>query len=172
MRTPAELTQLFRAHGRKVTPQRQCIFRALHVESRQPAADGHPADGHPADGHPTAERVYEVVHAELETISRKTVYQTLHELAEMGEVVALDVGTGAVRYDPNVEHAHHHLVCRACGRIRDLFVDLPEVELPASLAQGYQVEGREVVFRGLCGGCRALPPPAADRAPLEPAGAA
>lgn len=143
MRTSAELTRLFRANGRKVTPQRQCIFRALQGE----------------DGHPTAERVHAIVRAEMETISLKTVYQTLHDLAELGEVVTLDVGTGAVRFDPNVEQPHHHLVCRSCGKVRDLFVDLPVVQLPANLVHGYDVERREVVFRGLCGDCRAATSP-------------
>ena len=50
----------------------------------------------------------------------KTVYQTLHELAELGEIVSLDVGTGMTRFDPNVDEAHHHLVCRHCGKVRDL----------------------------------------------------
>lgn len=154
MRTPAELTELFRAHGRKVTPQRQCIFRALEGD----------------DGHPTAERVYATVRVEMETVSLKTVYQTLHELAELGEVAALDVGTGAVRFDPNVERPHHHLVCRSCGRIRDVFVDLPPIELPRDLVQGYDVEQREVVFRGLCGECRAEASPAASELAEVPAG--
>ena len=39
----------------------------------------------------------------METISLKTVYQTLNELAAMGEVAALDLGTGTTRFDPNVE---------------------------------------------------------------------
>jgi Fe2+ or Zn2+ uptake regulation protein len=140
MRTPVELTRLFRSHGRKVTAQRQCIFRALQRD----------------DGHPTAEQVHAIVRHEMETVSLKTVYQTLHDLTDLGEVVALDVGTGAVRFDPNVERPHHHLVCRSCGKVDDLFVDLPIVELPASLMQGYDVERREVVFRGLCGDCRAV----------------
>ena len=139
MRTPAELTELFRANGRNVTPQRQCIFRALQGD----------------ETHPTAERVHEAVRSEMETVSLKTVYQTLHDLAELGAVVALDVGTGAVRFDPNVERPHHHLVCRKCGKVRDVFVDLPALELPASHSQGYDVERGEVVFRGLCGDCRA-----------------
>ncbi len=150
MRTPAELSRLFRAHGRKVTAQRQCIFRALQGD----------------DGHPTAEQVHTIVRDEMETISRKTVYQTLHDLAELGEIVALDVGTGALRFDPNVERPHHHLVCRSCGKIRDLFVDLPIGELPASLMQGYDVERREVVFRGLCGDCRADVSPASVGDPI------
>jgi Fe2+ or Zn2+ uptake regulation protein len=138
MRTPAELSELFRAHGRKVTPQRQCIFRALQGD----------------DAHPTAERVHAAVRAEMETISLKTVYQTLHDLVELGEVAALDVGTGSLRFDPNTAISHHHLVCRACGKVRDVFVDLPPIELPGDLAQGYDVERGEVVFRGLCGDCR------------------
>jgi len=141
VRTAAELTELFRANGRPVTPQRQCIFRALEGD----------------ETHPTAERVYETVRAEMETISLKTVYQTLHDLAQLGEVAVLDVGTGASRFDPNVERPHHHLVCRACGKVRDVFVDLPVVELPDGLAQGYDVERGEVVFRGRCGDCRSAP---------------
>lgn len=158
MRTPAELTRLFRAHGRKVTPQRHCVFRALQSQ------DGHADDD--ADGHPTAERIYAIVRAEMETVSLKTVYQALHELVELGEVVALDVGTGAVRFDPNVERPHHHLVCRSCGKVRDLVVDLPAVELPVSLLHGYHVERREVVFRGLCGECGAVTPPGTAVTPV------
>ena len=52
----------------------------------------------------------------METISLKTVYQTLNELAALGEVAALDVGTGTTRFDPNVEECHHHLVCSLAGR--------------------------------------------------------
>ena len=147
MHTPAELTDLFRAHGRKVTPQRQGIFRALQ--------------GH--EGHPSAEMVHEVVRAEMETISLKTVYQTLNDLSDLGEIAALDLGTGTVRFDPNVETPHHHLVCRSCGAVRDVFVDLSDLELPAAHAHGYDVGSAEVVFRGRCGECR--------RAGPEPAGA-
>lgn len=166
MRSPDELTRLFRAHGRKVTPQRQCIFRALQ------AASGHLSADHDlsADGHPSAEGIHAIVRAEMETVSLKTVYSTLHDLVELGEVAALDVGTGAARYDPNVERPHHHLVCRSCGRVRDLFVDLPMAELPPGLAQGYDVERREIVFRGLCGDCRAASPSATTAAPLDATG--
>src|SRR5487761_1250499 len=107
MRTAAELTEIFRAHGRKVTPQRQCIFRALEGNRH----------------HPSAEMIHQTVRSQMETISLKTVYQTLHDLAELGEISALDLGTGTVRFDPNVEQGHHHLVCRSCGKVRDVFVD-------------------------------------------------
>ena len=90
----------------------------------------------------------------METISLKTVYQTLHDLAELGEIAALDVGTGMTRFDPNVDHTHHHLVCRSCGSIRDLMVDFPDLTVPDGANLGFEVGSAEVVFRGLCPSCR------------------
>ena len=141
MKTAEELTLLFRDRGRKVTAQRQCIFRALQDDVT----------------HPSADAVYARVRGEMETISLKTVYQTLYELAELGEIAALDVGTGMVRFDPNVDEAHHHLVCRSCGKVRDLHVDFAGLAVPAADAQGYEVRSAEVVFRGLCQDCRPSP---------------
>jgi len=64
------LTELFRARGLKVTPQRQAIFRVLHGETT----------------HPTADAVYDAVSESMPTISLRTVYQTLNDLTAMGEV--------------------------------------------------------------------------------------
>lgn len=137
MRTPEELTDLFRAQGRKVTPQRQAIFGILH---HNPA-------------HPTADAVYALARVGMPTISLRTVYQTLHDLAEMGEVKILDVGTGSVRFDPDCG-AHHHLVCSGCGAVRDLYTDFSHLVVPQGMEQGYAVGDAEVVFRGLCEMCR------------------
>ena len=129
---------MFRASGRKVTAQRQCIFRILQGNVT----------------HPSAEAVYDAARVEMETLSLKTVYQTLYELAELGEIETLDLGTGAMRFDPNVESSHHHLVCRACGKVRDLNVDFAGLAVPDGESQGYDVRSAEVVFRGLCDECR------------------
>ena len=137
MRSPDELSALFRASGRKVTPQRQCIFRVLHGNVT----------------HPTAEAVYEAVSAEMPTISLKTVYQTLHDLADLGEVALLDVGTGATRVDPNIHEGHHHLVCERCGKVRDLTLEFAGLEVPADARQGFAVRRAEIVFRGRCSEC-------------------
>ena len=136
MKSPAELTELFRSRGLKVTPQRQCIFRLLHGN----------------EAHPTAESVYAVARAEMPTISLKTVYQTLNDLASMGEIQQLDLGTGASRFDPNVD-AHHHLVCTECGKVRDLYADYAGLSVPARQRQGFTIGSAEVVFRGVCGEC-------------------
>jgi Fe2+ or Zn2+ uptake regulation protein len=138
MKTPTELTELFRAKGLKVTPQRQAIFRILHG----------------ATIHPTAESVYAEVATEMPTISLRTVYQTLNDLAAMGEVLALDLGTGSARFDPNLD-AHHHLVCESCGEVHDLYADFGTVAVPAPEPHGFVIESTEIVFRGRCATCQA-----------------
>jgi Fur family transcriptional regulator, stress-responsive regulator len=134
-----ELTARFRARGLRVTPQRQTIFRLLHG----------------AAAHPTVESLYEAARAQMPTISRKTVYQTVHDLEALGEVHVLDVGTGTIRVDPNVEHAHHHLVCSDCGAVRDVLVDVADLRVPARYRHDFQVEAVEVIFRGRCESCAA-----------------
>jgi Fe2+ or Zn2+ uptake regulation protein len=133
-----ELTVRFRARGLRVTPQRQVIFRLLSGN----------------DEHPTVEALYESARAEMPTISLKTVYQTVHDLEALGEVRLLDVGTGQVRVDPNVEHGHHHLVCNSCGRVRDVPVEFPDVTLSRKDRAGFRVDAVDVIFRGSCERCR------------------
>jgi Fe2+ or Zn2+ uptake regulation protein len=144
VKSPDELTEAFRQRGLKVTPQRQAIFRALH--------------DHP--GHPTAESVYETVRGEMPTISLRTVYQTLNDLAAMGELRQLSFGPGSARFDPNGDD-HHHLVCERCGKVIDVYADTSGVELAPAARQGFTVTTTQVVFRGLCAECasRSTPHP-------------
>ena len=138
MQSPDTLSDLFRANGRKITAQRQSIFRALEGDVT----------------HPSAEQVHERVLREMPNVSLKTVYQTLNDLADLGAIAVLDVGTGSARFDPNVETTHHHLVCRSCGKVRDLAADFPVLKVSRRATQGFEVDSAEVVFRGLCEECK------------------
>jgi Fur family transcriptional regulator, stress-responsive regulator len=137
MKSTDDLTATFRAQGLRVTPQRQAIFRLLQG----------------VDTHPTVDSLYDAARAEIPMISRKTVYQTVHDLQALGEVELLDVGTGSIRVDPNVEHAHQHLVCTRCGTVRDVLVDIADVRVPGRYRRDFTVETVEVVFRGICEAC-------------------
>jgi Fe2+ or Zn2+ uptake regulation protein len=141
VRSPAELGQRFRAEGRKLTPQRLRIFEVLHGLH------------HSGDlTHPTADAVHAEAAISQPTLSLKTVYQTLNDLAEMGEIGVIDVGTGAVRYDTTTE-GHHHLVCSRCGRVQDVHAEFDRVALPSALRAGFRVTSTEIVFRGECPSC-------------------
>ncbi len=75
------MARLFRERGLKVTPQRECIFGVLHA----------------APSHPTAEMVHAEASRQMPSMSLKTVYQTLNDLADMGEIHQLELGTGSSR---------------------------------------------------------------------------
>jgi Fe2+ or Zn2+ uptake regulation protein len=139
VRSPTELTTAFRERGLKITPQRVAIFQVLHENIT----------------HPSADAVFEVLSQAMPSISLRTVYQTLHDLAEMGELQALDLGVGSVRFDPNVDD-HHHLVCDACGSIFDVALDVSGLR-PAPLT-GFTVDHAQVIFRGRCVACSPPPP--------------
>ena len=138
VRSPTELTELFRTRGLKITPQRQAIFRILHG----------------CDRHPTAEWVFEAARVEMPTISLKTVYSTLNDLAAMGELQQLHLGPGSARFDHN-DAPHHHLVCESCGAVVDLHADFTDLQVPDGLGRGFLVSSTEIVFRGRCAECAA-----------------
>jgi Fur family transcriptional regulator, stress-responsive regulator len=137
MKSVEALTSIFRDQGLRVTPQRQAIFRLLE-------------DDH---SHPTVESLFERARADMPTISLKTVYQTVHDLDALGEVRVLDLGTGSVRVDPNVEDDHHHLLCTTCGRVRDLPVDFTGLQVPIRYRRDFTVDDVQVIFRGHCDNC-------------------
>ena len=135
MNSPSVLAATYRAHGRKLTPQRQLIFSLLHDNT----------------SHPTAESLFATASAKMPGISLRTVYQTLNELAEMGELQAIDLGEGATRFDPNVDD-HHHAICNVCGAISDVHVDRVSSLRPKGV-DGFSVDDVGVVFRGICAAC-------------------
>lgn len=137
MRSPAELSEAFRRQNLRVTPQRQLLFRLLH--------------GNPV--HPSAEALYENAAELMPGISLRTIYQTLNDLAAMGELQLVSVGGGPARFDPNTDD-HHHAVCGVCGDVVDVYVgNLAALEVEG--LQGFQTESARLVFSGTCRRCAA-----------------
>jgi Fe2+ or Zn2+ uptake regulation protein len=136
MQSPAELVATFRRRGLKITPQRVAIFEALQGDA----------------SHPTAVGIYTRVAATMPSISLRTVYQTLNDLAALGEIQCHSVGTAAMRFDSNVDD-HHHLVCDVCGGITDTYLDVSSLR-PADLG-GFTVTSTRVILQGTCDRCAA-----------------
>jgi len=141
VRSPEALAQRFRDADLKITGQRVAVFEAL---GKLP-------------GHCTAEQIHQSVVSGVPNISLRTVYQILRELADLGELEMLDLGTGAIRYDHNLSH-HHHLVCNDCGEIVDIPAHLAEVRHEAVADLGVSVSSAELVMRGTCRACNAAAP--------------
>jgi Fur family transcriptional regulator, stress-responsive regulator len=103
--------------------------------------------------HLTAEEVHTLARKGLPEISRATVYNTLNELAAMGELLEVVVVGGSKRYDPNIGDEHDHLVCDSCHAIRDVVRSRRPSMIPEGGPAGYVVRGVEITYRGLCPKC-------------------
>lgn len=134
----SDLLTRLRERGWRMTAQRRVVAEVLAGEHV----------------HFTADEVLVRAVARLPEISRATVYNTLGELVALGEVVEVGTDGRARRYDPNAHHPHQHLVCSACGTIRDVHPDTdPLTGLPDSERFGFTVSEAEVTYRGLCPDC-------------------
>ena len=131
---PAEF---LRRKGFKVTAQRLAVLRAV--------------SGRP---HLTAEEVAQAVKADIGTISHRAVYDAVGVLADMGLLRRIQPAGSAARYEDRVGDNHHHLICRACGRMVD--VDCAVGNTPCLTAAddaGYEIDEAEVIYWGRCPEC-------------------
>jgi Fur family ferric uptake transcriptional regulator len=103
--------------------------------------------------HLSAEEVHALARKRLPEISRATVYNTLNELAAMGELLEVVVMDGPRRYDPNIGDEHDHLVCDNCHAIRDVPRSPKPSMIPEGSRAGFVVTGVEITYRGMCPQC-------------------
>ena len=134
---PNPRADLLRRHGVQVTAQRLAVLGA--VSSRP---------------HGTADDVVKAVRDDIGVISRQAVYNALGLLAESGLVRRIQPSGSPARYEDRVGDNHHHLICRACGRMVD--VDCAVGAAPCLTAAdelGFEIDEAEVIYWGRCPEC-------------------
>jgi Fe2+ or Zn2+ uptake regulation protein len=100
--------------------------------------------------HPTVEQIFTVLHEDISTLSKTTVYNTLHVLVEAGLVRVITIDQNETRYDINVEN-HGHFKCDSCGTIYDFGIDMDKLS-PVTL-KDFKISDRSVYFKGICSDC-------------------
>jgi Fur family transcriptional regulator, stress-responsive regulator len=130
--------QLLRRHGVQVTAQRLAVLRAVSA--------------HP---HATADALADDVRADIGSISRQAVYDTLGVLVDKQLVRRIQPSGSAARYEDRVGDNHHHLVCRSCGDMFDIDCAVGATPcLTADDDHGFEIDEAEVVYWGYCASCR------------------
>jgi Fur family ferric uptake transcriptional regulator len=135
--TSGEPEALLRQHGLQVTAQRLAVLRAI---SSRP--------------HATADDIEQAVRAEIGAVSRQAVYDVLGVLVGRGLLRRIQPAGSPTRYEDRVGDNHHHLICRACGRMVD--VDCAVGETPCLTAaddSDYEIDEAEVIYWGRCPSC-------------------
>ena len=137
----APLAERLRAHGLRLTAQRQRVLAAVGaLEHATPEAIG--------------ARLREEAGSGGAAPDTSTVYRTLEVLERLGLVWHTHLGKGAPVYHA-AEHPHLHVVCSSCGEIASA-----DPELLAGAAErlaaelGFTVDVGHVALSGTCRACR------------------
>ena len=126
-----------RAHGYRLTPQRQLVLEAVQGLE-----------------HATPDDVYAEVRTRSESINLSTVYRTLELLDELGLIRHAHLSDRAPTYHSARGHEHAHLVCRECRRV--ISVGRGEMEQAlGSLAEahGFSPDYGHLTVFGTCRDC-------------------
>lgn len=106
--------------------------------------------------HLTVAEVVDGVRARLGGVSTQAVYDVLEALREAGVARRVDLAGAPARWESRVGDNHHHLACRACGRVEDVDCGVGSAPcLEPSTREGFRVDEAEVTFWGLCPDCSA-----------------
>jgi len=136
-RDDAELSALLRERGLRATSQRVVMHRLLRDRDR----------------HVSAEELLSEASERLPGVSLPTVYSTLELFEQLGIVRRVNGGGGTLLWDTRAG-AHHHMICRDCGRIEDMDTSLDLGRALRSAARAsFEADRAEVVVSGLCASC-------------------
>ncbi len=139
----SDIRQKFQEKQYKLTPQRQIILQTF-VEHQEK--------------HLSAEDVHTLVRQHSSEIGLATVYRTLELLSELEVLQKMDFGDGRSRYEineKNTPHHHHHLICIACGKVKEFEDDLLEtLENVISKKSNFMIVDHQVKFYGYCQECK------------------
>ncbi|MBE6877803.1 MAG: transcriptional repressor [Ruminococcaceae bacterium] len=104
--------------------------------------------------HPTADQIYAHVAEKYPEISRATIYRNLNQLSETGEIQRFKNPCGADHFEQMLT-PHYHFMCKKCGRITDVELDVNLTELINACQQktGGTVTDHLLVFEGICENC-------------------
>ena len=105
------------------------------------------------DTHPTASWVYDELKKDFNNLSMGTVYRNINILIDQNKIQKLESGSSFDRFDANTD-VHYHFICRECGSIHDLpleiFEDLDQTVMKQT---GYKIERHRLDFYGICPDC-------------------
>jgi Fur family ferric uptake transcriptional regulator/Fur family peroxide stress response transcriptional regulator len=102
--------------------------------------------------HPSIDEIFCALSAEMPTLSRTTVYNTLKLFSDNGAVTMLTIDDRFVNFDADTSF-HAHFLCKRCGKIYDLPI------LPAALdainmhAEGHLLAETHYYCKGVCREC-------------------
>ena len=95
--------------------------------------------------------ILQAAQAEVPALGLATVYRNLKQLAEAGEIQAVELPGEPSRYELAGHKHHHHFRCNNCNRVFDVHACPGDMQKLAP--QGFVVDGHELTLYGVCRDC-------------------
>jgi Fur family transcriptional regulator, peroxide stress response regulator len=101
-------------------------------------------------GHPTVDEIFRALSADIPSLSKVTIYNSLYTLVEAKLVQVVDIDETERRFDITLTN-HGHFQCEACGTIYNFQVNIDQV--PIEGLNQFEITQKNIYFKGLCPNC-------------------
>lgn len=101
-------------------------------------------------GHPTVDDIFRVLSADIPSLSKVTIYNTLRTLVEAGLVRVVDIDETEKRFDITLT-SHGHFQCEGCGTIYNFQVNIDQFAIDG--LNQFEITQKNIYFKGLCPNC-------------------
>jgi Fe2+ or Zn2+ uptake regulation protein len=101
-------------------------------------------------GHPTIDEIFRALSPEIPSLSKVTIYNTLHTFVDAGLARVVDIDDSEMRYDVTLSN-HGHFLCEACGAIFNFAVDVDQI--PVQGLSTFEIKEKNIYFKGFCPNC-------------------
>ena len=103
-----------------------------------------------SEGHPAVEEIFCALLPDVPSLSKVTIYNTLHTFVEAGLIRVVEIDGAQMRYDIVLDD-HGHFLCEACGAIYNFPVNIRRISMEG--LNQFKITQKNVYFKGLCPKC-------------------
>lgn len=101
--------------------------------------------------HPSVDMIFSALSAQIPTLSKTTVYNTLKSFVEAGIATPVIIDENEIRYDADT-HMHGHFKCDSCGNIFDFTNDFTKLDAPE--LKNFIIKEYHIYLKGICESCQ------------------
>ena len=104
------------------------------------------------DQHPCVDQIYLDLKKEIPTLSKASIYNSLHLLVQECIIQKITIEDEKTRYDA-VRSTHSHFFCKGCGQVMDI-EDLDPKDFSSPLLNEFEVDQIQLYYAGYCPACK------------------
>ncbi|MBP3440015.1 MAG: transcriptional repressor [Tidjanibacter sp.] len=102
--------------------------------------------------HPTVDEIYQALAPQIPTLSRTTVYNTLHLLYKHGAILVVVIDGITAHFD-GYTHPHAHFLCTECGKVYDVELKDPSFIEHNAPENAAEIRDAQLYYKGICKEC-------------------